>query len=42
MRLKAGQKIKIPALKKINWCPDDKVIVDSKVPESKNTELSKK
>lgn len=39
MRLKAGQKIKIPALKKIDWCSDDKVIVDSKTPEPKNTEL---
>ena len=42
MRLKAGQKIKIPTLKKIDWCSDDKVIVDSKDPESKNTELSEK
>ncbi len=42
MRLKAGQKIKIPALKKIDWCSDDKVIVDSKTPEPKNTELSEK
>jgi hypothetical protein len=42
MRLKAGQKIKIPVLKKIDWCSDDKVIVDSKSPEPKNTELSNK
>ena len=39
MRLKAGQKIKIPALKKIDWCSDDKVIVNSKTLEPKNTEL---
>lgn len=42
MRLKAGQKIKIPALKKIDWCSDDKVIVNSKTPETKNTELYEK
>lgn len=42
MRLNAGQKIKIPTLKKIDWCSDDKVIVDSKVPEPHNIELSEK
>ncbi len=42
MRLKAGQKIKIPTLKKIDWCSDDKVIVDSKAPEPKNSKLSEK
>ena len=42
MRLKVGQNIKIPVLKKIDWCSDDKVIVNSKMPEPKNTELSEK
>lgn len=42
MRLNAGQKIKIPTLKKIDWCSDDKVIVDSKVPEPHNIKLSEK
>ena len=42
MCLKAGQKIKIPALKKIAWYSDDKVIVESKAPKPQNTELFEK
>lgn len=42
MCLKAGQKIKIPALKELDWCSDDEVIVNSKTPKPKNIELSKK